>query len=86
MDDRVIARAQARMIRAAITGAGWSAYDLWWAYRRLGGGIGRWEVDAFLHHAMHLGAPDRDCLAQVTNQLVPGAGVPCTWAFPPLVE
>lgn len=76
MDDRTIARTQARLMRAALADAGLGVHDLWQAYTRLGGEICELEVDAFLHHALHLVPRHRDWLARATNRLVAGACVP----------
>jgi hypothetical protein len=84
MDDRTIARTQARMIRTAITGAGPGVRELWREYRRLGGEVGELEVDAYLHHALHLVPRHRDSLARVTNRLVPDARVPCSRDLRPI--
>lgn len=40
MDDRAIARAQARLMRAGIAKAGLGVEDLWQAYVELGGEVG----------------------------------------------
>jgi hypothetical protein len=86
VDDRTIARAQARMMRTALTRAGWTVHDLWRAYAHGGGGIGRVEVDAFLHGALYLNARHRDCLVQIANQVLPQAEIPYTWDFPTVGE
>ncbi|MEX5271819.1 hypothetical protein [Kocuria sabuli] len=84
MDDRTIARTQARMIRTAVTGAGLGVRELWREYRRLGGEVDELEVDAYLHHALHLVPRHRDSLARVANRLVPDARVPCSRDLRPI--
>lgn len=84
MDDRTIARTQARMIRTAITGAGLGVRELWREYRRLGGEVDELEVDAYLHHALHLVPRHRDSLARTTNRMVPDARVPCSRDLRPI--
>lgn len=84
MDDRTIARTQARMIRTAVTGAGLDVRELWREYRRLGGEVDELEVDAYLHHALHLVPRHRDSLARVTNRMVPDARVPCSRDLRPI--
>ena len=54
MDDRTIARTQARLIRTALTSTGLGARDLWLRYVHLGGEVGELELDAYLHHSMLL--------------------------------
>ncbi|MHC5560818.1 hypothetical protein [Kocuria sp. U4B] len=79
MDDRTIARAQARLIREGLRGAGFSVMDLWWWTFRLGGDIGEVEVDAFLHHAPAL----RNQVVCAANHLLGGHSVPYTWEMSP---
>jgi hypothetical protein len=76
MDDRAIARLQARLMRTAISNTGFSVRELWEAYVRLGGEIAELEIDAYLHHALHLPPRHRDVLVQATNQLIPRAHIP----------
>jgi hypothetical protein len=76
MDDRAIARAQARLMRAAITNAGLGVEDLWWAYVLLGGEVGQLEVEAYLHHALYLAPRHRDTLVRAANQLAPASSAP----------
>lgn len=76
MDDREIARAQARLVRTAITNAGWAVRDLWQTYTLLGGEIAELEIDAYLHHALYLPPRHRDTLVRATTQLVPDSGIP----------
>lgn len=78
MDDRTIARTQARLIRTALTSNGLGARDLWLRYVHLGGEIGELELDAYLHHALYLPPRHRDGLARAANQLVPDRRVPCS--------
>ena len=76
MDDRAIARAQARLMRAATANAGLGVEDLWQAYVQLGGEVGQLEVEAYLHHALYLAPRHRDTLVRAANQLVPRARIP----------
>jgi hypothetical protein len=76
MEDRAIGRAQARLMRAAITHASLTVEDLWRTYVLLGGEAGHLEVEAYLHHALYLPPRHRDLLVRATNQLVPTSGVP----------
>ncbi|MGQ1799106.1 hypothetical protein ACT4S5_18520 [Kocuria oceani] len=78
MDDRMIGRTQAQMMRSGIAGAGLSVHELWVAYVGLGGEIGELEIDAFLHHALHLPPRHRDWLARATNRLVESTRIPYT--------
>lgn len=78
MDDRAIGRAQARLMRAALTQAGLSVHALWQAYVLLGGEVGRLEVEAYLHHALYLAPRHRDPLVRAANQLVPAGAIPCS--------
>ena len=78
MDDRTIARTQARLIRTALTSTGLGARDLWLRYVHLGGEVGELELDAYLHHALYLPPRHRDSLARAANQLGPGHRVPCS--------
>lgn len=76
MEDRAIGRTQARLMRAAITHAGLTVEDLWRAYVLLGGEAGQLEIEAYLHHALHLPPRHRDLLVRATNQLAPDSGIP----------
>jgi hypothetical protein len=76
MDDRVIAKLQARLMRTAISNAGLSVRALWQVYVHLGGEIAELEIDAYLHPALHLPPQHRDTLVRATNQLVPRARIP----------
>jgi hypothetical protein len=76
MDDRTIAKAQARLMRTAMSNDGWSVRELWEAYVHLGGEIPELEIDAYLHHALHLPPQHRDTLVQAANRLVPRAHIP----------
>lgn len=76
MDDRAIARTQARLMRTAISNTGQSVRVLWEVYVHLGGEVAELEVDAYLHHALHLPSQHRDTLVRATNQLVPRARIP----------
>jgi hypothetical protein len=76
MDDRAIATTQARLMRTAISNTGQSVRVLWEVYVHLGGEIAELEVDAYLHHALHLTSQHRDTLVQAANQLVPRARIP----------
>lgn len=73
MDERTIARAQARMIRTALTDAGFGVHDLWLDYYRSGGKIGELEVDAYLHDALYLTPRYRDGLVRAAKHLAPHA-------------
>jgi hypothetical protein len=86
VDDRMIARAQTRMMRTAMTRAGWTVHELWRAYAHAGGEVGRLEVDAFLHGALRLHVRHRNCLVQIANQVLPQAEIPYTWDFPSVEE
>lgn len=60
MDDRTITQAQARLIRTALTDAGFGVLDLWLDYYRSGGKVEELEVEAYLHHALDLAPRHRD--------------------------
>lgn len=43
---------------------------VWDHFLNMGGSIGRFEVDAYLHDLMVLPADDRDCVSQAVNELI----------------
>ena len=72
MDDRTIARTQARGLATVLEAAGVELDGLWLHYFRLGGDLGVMEVEAYLHHALVLPALQRDLLACACNELAEG--------------
>jgi hypothetical protein len=70
MDDTVLGREQARLLRQALHRAGIERHWLWLQYFRLGGDLGETEIDAYLHHCLHLPAYQRDLLAHAANNLI----------------
>lgn len=79
MEEHIIARAQARMIRTRLTRAGLSATDLWRVNRRSGDDLGVLSIDAFLHHALELAPFERDRLVFATNYLLGSPELPYSW-------
>ncbi|MFJ6002270.1 hypothetical protein [Arthrobacter sp. NPDC092385] len=43
---------------------------VWDHFLNMGGGIGQFEVDAYLHGLMALPVDDRDCVTQAVNELL----------------
>lgn len=78
VDDRTIARAQARMIRMRLEQAGLSVKDLWRSIPASVAHVDEFEVDAFLHHAIHLAPKERDLLVFAANFLL-GSRIPYSW-------
>ena len=78
MDDRTIARAQARMIRMRLEQSGLSIRDLWRNIPTAVAHVDQFEVDAFLHHAIHLAPKERDLLVFAANFLL-GSTIPYSW-------
>lgn len=65
-----VAGEQARLLREALERAGVEVKHLWFHYFTLGGYAREIEVDAYLHHCMHLPAFQRDLLAHAANELI----------------
>jgi hypothetical protein len=78
VDDRTIARAQARMIRMRLEQAGLSIKDLWRTVPASVAPVDQFEVDAFLHHAIHLAPRERDLLVFAANLML-GSTIPYSW-------
>ncbi|MGX5357568.1 hypothetical protein [Kocuria sp. KH4] len=78
MDDRTIARAQARMIREFLGEAGFSVGDLWRNVPESAVHLDEFEIDAFLHHAVHLEPKQRDLLVFTANTML-GCQIPYSW-------
>nr|WP_206064730.1 hypothetical protein [Kocuria sediminis] len=58
------------MLHDTLVGAGVSVPQLWWHYFSLGGNARQLEVDAYVHLALHLPAPDRLLLDQAAEELL----------------
>lgn len=69
MLDALVAQ-QARLLHDTLVGAGVSVPQLWWHYFSLGGNARQLEVDAYVHQALHLPAPDRLLLDQAAEELL----------------
>lgn len=78
VDDRTIARAQARMIRMRLEQAGLSIKDLWRNVPASVVHVDEFDVDAFLHHAIHLAPKERDLLVFAANLML-GSTIPYSW-------
>lgn len=79
MEEHIIARAQARMIRTRLGAAGLSARDLWRSTPRSADHLDELEIEAFLHHALHLAPSERDLLVFATNYLLGPPDIPYSW-------
>jgi hypothetical protein len=62
---------QAWLLHHTITEADITVGQLWWRYFRLGHHAGRFEVDAYLHQALHLPRHQRQLLDQAAHELTP---------------
>lgn len=69
-DDAAVGYEQARLLKATLTAAGIDRGQLWLYYFSIGGAVSKFEVDAYLHHAMTLPRLQRDLLAQATNEIL----------------
>lgn len=63
-------QAQLNGLRAALDNAGIERDELWFRYFGIGGSVGQYEVDAYLHRLMSLPPLERDLLAQAANELI----------------
>lgn len=79
MEEHIIARVQARMIRTRLRRAGLGATDLWRVNCRSGDGLGVLEIEGFLHHALELAPCERDRLVFATNYLLGSPELPYSW-------
>ena len=61
---------QARLLEWVLECAGIARHELWWHYFSIGGQAGEYELDAYLHQALHLPCLQRDLLAQAANELI----------------
>lgn len=70
MGEEIVGAEQARLLGWALECAQISCHQLWWRYFSFGGQAGEYELDAYLHHALHLPRLQRDLLAQAANELI----------------
>ncbi|MGX5359107.1 hypothetical protein [Kocuria sp. KH4] len=70
MDDQAAGREQARLLGAALHRAGIEIHGLWLQAFRLGGNLSELEIEAYLHHCLHLDPFHRDLLAHAANHLI----------------
>ncbi len=61
---------QARRLRATMAAANIDRAQLWMYYFGIGGDIGEYELDAYLHHSLLLPSLQRDLLAQAANEIL----------------
>lgn len=61
---------QARRLRATMVAAAIDRGRLWLYYFSIGGNVGEYEVDAYLHHSLLLPRLQRDLLAQAANEIL----------------
>lgn len=61
---------QRARLRSAVQAAGISVGDLWLRYFSLGGGVGEYEVEAYLQGLLSLPSLQRDLLAMAANELI----------------
>jgi hypothetical protein len=61
---------QARRLRATMAAAGIDRAQLWLYYFSIGGDVGEYELDAYLHHSLLLPRLQRDLLAHAANELL----------------
>jgi hypothetical protein len=61
---------QARRLRATMVAAGIDRARLWLHYFSIGGDVGEYELDAYLHHSLLLPCLQRDLLAQAANEIL----------------
>lgn len=69
-DDDAIGYEQARRLLATTVAADIDRGALWLHYFGIGGEVGEFEVDAYLHHSLALPRLQRDLLAQAANELL----------------
>ncbi|MHC5560858.1 hypothetical protein [Kocuria sp. U4B] len=70
MDDQAAGREQARLLGEALHRAGIEIHWLWLQAFRLGGNLSELEIEAYLHHCLHLSPFQRDVLAHAANNLI----------------
>ncbi|MDV8148925.1 hypothetical protein [Arthrobacter sp. B10-11] len=61
---------QRRQLRAALMAADLTAGELWLNYFSIGGGVGEYEVEAYLQGLLSLPPIQRDLLAMAANELI----------------
>ena len=69
-DDEAVGYEQARLLRATMVAAEIDRGHLWLHYFSIGGEVSEFEVDAYLHHSLHLPRLQRDLLAQAANEIL----------------
>ncbi|MGQ1799069.1 hypothetical protein ACT4S5_18315 [Kocuria oceani] len=69
-DHEAVGYEQARRLRATMVAAGIDRGRLWLYYFSIGGDVGEFEVDAYLHHSLLLPRLQRDLLAQAANEIL----------------
>ncbi|MEK0156311.1 hypothetical protein [Arthrobacter oryzae] len=61
---------QRRQLRAALKAADLTPGELWLNYFSIGGGVGEYEVEAYLQGLLSLPPIQRDLLAMAANELI----------------
>ncbi len=69
-DGEAVGYEQARRLRATMVAAAIDRGRLWLYYFSIGGEVGEYEVDAYLHHSLLLPRLQRDRLAQAANEIL----------------
>lgn len=69
-DDEAVGYEQARLLRATMVAAEIDRGYLWLHYFSIGGEVSEFELDAYLHHSLHLPRLQRDLLAQAANEIL----------------
>ena len=69
-DQEAVGYEQARRLRATMVAAGIDRGQLWLYYFSIGGDVGEFELDAYLHHSLGLPRLQRDLLAQAANEIL----------------
>jgi hypothetical protein len=69
-DGEAVGYEQARRLRATMVAAAIDRGQLWLYYFSIGGEVGEYEVDAYLHHSLLLPRLQRDLLAQAANEIL----------------
>ncbi|GEO97108.1 hypothetical protein [Kocuria turfanensis] len=65
----VLEAQQARRLYHTMDQAGLSVSQLWWHYFSLGGDTDEFEIEAYLHQALHLSSLDRLMLQHACYEL-----------------
>lgn len=67
---------QARRLRATMAAANIDRAQLWMYYFGIGGHVGEYELDAYLHHSLLLPRLQRDLFAQAANEILTNIAPP----------